>query len=113
MMPASSASESNNVWDCYHINSIDEGPDHSLLISMRNMWAIYKIDKETGRIIWQLGGKQNDFDFCNMTANAVQEYFHDPALYVPGQGNVQKLPNGNHSYMPHGMVQPKPPHGRY
>lgn len=143
MLPASSASESNNIWDCYHLNSIDEGSDNSLLISMRNMWAIYKLNKESGDIIWQLGGKQSDFtispdaafswqhdaryrsdnrismfndaccasstsppqcqshglilelDFCNMTTNAVREYFHDPALYVPSQGNVQKLPNGN------------------
>lgn len=143
MIPASSAAESNNVWDCYHINSIDEGPDHSLLISMRNMWAIYKINKGNGDIIWQLGGKQSDFtvgrdadfswqhdaryrsynrismfddaccasstsppqckshglilelDFCTMTAKAVRKYFHFPALYVPSQGNVQKLSNGN------------------
>jgi Arylsulfotransferase (ASST). len=143
MVPASSALESNNVWDCYHINSIDEGPDHSLLISMRNMWAIYKINKDNSNIIWQLGGKQSDFsieqdssfswqhdarfrlnncismfddaccasstsppqcqshglvlelNFCNMTAYAVRKYFHYPKLYVPSQGNVQKLPNKN------------------
>ena len=143
MLPASSSASSNNIWDCFHVNSVEEGPDNTLLISMRNMWAIYNIDKVTGNIIWQLGGKQSDFtfgpnaefswqhdarhrhrhkislfddaccaspscapqgpahglilqlDFQNMTANVDRTYYHDPTLYVPSQGNVQQLPNGN------------------
>jgi hypothetical protein len=61
MLPASSAASSNGIWDCFHVNSIEEGPSDSLLISMRNMWAIYNIDKKTGNIIWQLGGKRSSF----------------------------------------------------
>lgn len=63
MVPASSAVNSNNIWDCFHVNSIDVHPhdDNLLLISMRNMWALYVIDKTTKKIIWQLGGKKNDF----------------------------------------------------
>lgn len=143
MLPASSAFDSNNIWDCYHVNSVEEGPDDTLLISMRNMWAIYNIDKKTGNIIWQLGGKQSDFklapnaefswqhdaryravnrislfddaccassdsppegparglildlDFENKTADVDRTYYHDPLLFVPSQGNVQKLQNGN------------------
>jgi hypothetical protein len=34
-------------------------------------------------------------DFKNMTANADRTYYHDPKLFVPSQGNVQKLSNGN------------------
>jgi hypothetical protein len=30
-----------------------------------------------------------------MTANADRTYYHDPKLFVPSQGNVQKLSNGN------------------
>ncbi len=58
MLPASSATSSHNIWDCFHVNSVEEGPNNTLLISMRNMWAIYHVDKETGNIIWQLGGKK-------------------------------------------------------
>ncbi|MDQ0196594.1 hypothetical protein [Paenibacillus wynnii] len=29
------------------MNSVEEGPNNTLLISMRNMWAIYNIDKAT------------------------------------------------------------------
>lgn len=49
MVPASSATSSNNIWDCYHVNSVEEGPNNTLLVSMRSMWAIYNIDKETER----------------------------------------------------------------
>jgi hypothetical protein len=80
MVSASSATSSNNIWDCFHVNSVEEGPDNTLLISMRNMWAIYNIDKETGNIIWQLGGKQNDFTFGQ---NATFSWQHD-ARHRPG-----------------------------
>ncbi|HEX5338634.1 MAG TPA: arylsulfotransferase family protein [Gallionella sp.] len=63
ILPVTTAASSNNIWDCYHLNSVEEGPDNTLLVSMRNMCAIYKIDKGTGNIIWQLGGKQNNFTF--------------------------------------------------
>ncbi|GAB3922592.1 hypothetical protein GCM10027613_31620 [Microlunatus endophyticus] len=48
--------------DYFHINSIDEIDEHTLLISSRNTCAVYKIDKRTGKIIWQLGGKKSDFE---------------------------------------------------
>ncbi|MDF2655069.1 MAG: hypothetical protein K0R19_1543 [Bacillota bacterium] len=64
MLPASSAAESNNIWDCYHLNSVEEGPDGVLLISMRNMWAIYQIDKKMGAVKWQLGGRKSDFSIA-------------------------------------------------
>lgn len=143
LVPASTAESTNNIWDCFHVNSVEEGPGDTLLVSMRNMWAIYNIDKKTGNIIWQLGGKRSDFafepgarfswqhdarhrrgnrvslfddaccasqssppegqarglilklDFSTMTAYADRTYYHDPALFVPSQGNVQELPHKN------------------
>ncbi|MFZ5643227.1 MAG: arylsulfotransferase family protein [Bacillota bacterium] len=80
LMPASSAVSTNNIWDCFHVNSVEEGPNNTLLISMRNMWAIYNIDKETGNIIWQLGGKKSNFSFG---PNAMFSWQHD-ARYRPG-----------------------------
>jgi len=59
---ASSASSTNNIWDAYHLNSIgltDNSKD--ILVSGRNTWTIYRINKHSGNIIWRLGGKQNDF----------------------------------------------------
>ncbi|MFJ3231704.1 arylsulfotransferase family protein [Streptomyces sp. NPDC086787] len=62
-VPASDAATSGGVWDAYHLNSLDEGPDGELLISLRNFWAIYEISRKTGKTHWQLGGKKSDFTF--------------------------------------------------
>lgn len=60
--PASTASDSNNIWDAYHLNSISLTEDKSdILVSGRNTWTIYRINKPTGNIVWRLGGKQNNF----------------------------------------------------
>lgn len=58
---SSAANAPQNIWDPFHLNSIEEGPDDTLRVSMRDMWTIYNIDKKTGNIIWQLGGKRSDY----------------------------------------------------
>jgi hypothetical protein len=47
--------------DYIHLNSVSETSDGNLLISGRNTWALYKVDRSTGKIIWRLGGKKSDF----------------------------------------------------
>jgi hypothetical protein len=49
------------AFDYFHVNSIDLADDDSLLVSARNTWAVYKIDRRTGKVIWRLGGKKSDF----------------------------------------------------
>lgn len=48
-------------FDYFHINSIGETPDGNLLISARNTWALYKVDRSTGAILWRMNGKRSDF----------------------------------------------------
>jgi hypothetical protein len=48
-------------FDYFHANSIGLTADGNLLVSARNTWAAYKIDRHSGRIIWRLGGKKSDF----------------------------------------------------
>jgi len=79
MISASSATSSNNIWDCFHVNSVEQ-KDGTILVSMRNMWTIYEIDKKTKKIIWQLGGKKTDFSFGS---NAEFSWQHH-ARYKPG-----------------------------
>ncbi|TQF07979.1 hypothetical protein E6W39_01120 [Kitasatospora acidiphila] len=79
-VPASDASSSGGVWDAFHMNSIDEGPDGQLLISARNMWAIYDISRASGQTVWQLGGKKSDF---TLGQNADFYWQHD-ARFRPG-----------------------------
>ncbi len=48
-------------WDAYHVNSIDLVGGGKLLVSMRNTWAAYLIDVNSGAIEWTLGGKHSSF----------------------------------------------------
>ncbi len=50
-------------WDAYHVNSIDLSGDGTFLVSMRNTWAAYLVDADTGRIEWTLGGRRSSFEF--------------------------------------------------
>ncbi len=59
---ASSAELSGNIWDAFHLNSIGLTDNvNDIVVSGRNTWTIYKINKPTGNIIWRLGGKQSSF----------------------------------------------------
>jgi hypothetical protein len=48
-------------FDYFHINSIEVDSDGNLLVSSRNTWAVHKIDRRSGEVIWRLGGKKNSF----------------------------------------------------
>ena len=101
--PASSATSSNNVWDAYHLNSIgltDKSDD--ILVSGRNTWTIYKINKPSRKIIWKLGGKQSDF---SIEKKAKFSWQHD-ARFLPH--HVISMFDDNSS----GSSVPEPPsHG--
>jgi hypothetical protein len=53
--------DADTPWDYFHINSVKIDRDHNLLISGRHTWAVYKVDRHNGRIIWRLGGKRSSF----------------------------------------------------
>jgi hypothetical protein len=44
------------TYDVYHCNSIDQAASGDLLLSSRHTDAIYRIDRQSGRITWKLGG---------------------------------------------------------
>ena len=48
-------------FDWFHMNSIHDDRDGNILISARHTQAIYKLNRKTGEIMWQLGGKGSDF----------------------------------------------------
>lgn len=60
------------AYDYFHVNSVDVDGDGNLLISARNTWAVYKVDRQTGRVIWRLGGKRSDFEMGTGTRFAWQ-----------------------------------------
>jgi hypothetical protein len=49
-------------YDYFHINSIEVDDDSNLLVSARTTSTVYKIDRESGEVIWRLGGKKSDFE---------------------------------------------------
>ena len=46
--------------------------DDNLLISARKTSAVYKVDRNTGEVIWRLGGKRSDFEMGEGTRFAFQ-----------------------------------------
>ena len=64
--------------DYIHLNSITVDPrDNNLIVSMRNQCQVIKIDRQTGAVIWRLGGKNSDFPLVSNEAFLFQ---HDATL---------------------------------
>ncbi len=64
-------------WDAYHVNAIDLAGNGRFLVSMRNTWAAYMVNTDTGKIEWTLGGKRSDFEFG---PGAAFQWQHDVKL---------------------------------
>ena len=79
----------NKVFDYFHLNSIDVDHDNNLLVSARNTFTVYKIERKSGDIMWRLGGKKSDFEMGPGTRTAWQ---HD-ARRQP-DGTITILDNG-------------------
>ncbi len=72
---------SQGSYDFFHLDSVQQLPNGNLLVSARHTWAIYEIDKQTGKIIWTLGGKHSNFKMGPGTKFAWQ---HDARLQLDG-----------------------------
>jgi hypothetical protein len=75
----SHATPGRNAFDYFHVNSIDIDGDENLIVSARNTWAVYKISRKTGRVLWRLGGKKSDFTMGPGTVFAWQHDAHHQA----------------------------------
>ena len=67
-------------WDAYHVNAINLPGDGSFVVSMRNLWAAYKVNIATGKIEWTLGGPHSSF---KIGPGADFQWQHDVVVY-PG-----------------------------
>jgi Arylsulfotransferase (ASST) len=77
------------LWDPFHVNSINVASDGNLIVSCRNAWTVYKIDRQSGKILWRLGGKKSDF---TIGSGANFEWQHD-VTPQPG-GRLTVFDNG-------------------
>jgi hypothetical protein len=71
-------------WDWFHINAVHLDTDGNLLIDGRDTWTTYKVNRTSGSIIWQLGGKASSFTLAAApgqvldSANEIFAWQHDP-----------------------------------
>ncbi|MGA7434978.1 MAG: arylsulfotransferase family protein [Solirubrobacterales bacterium] len=84
----------DSSFDYFHINSIKEDSDGNLLVSARNTSGVYKVDRQTGEVIWTLGGKGSDFELDKESTFSFQHdaertdegyiSLFDNAAFMPG-----------------------------
>ena len=84
----------NKPYDYFHINSIDVYDKDHLLISSRNTWTVYKVNRKTGVVVWRFGGKKSDFEMGLGTRTAFQ---HDARWH--GDGTLTVFDNGGGSWV--------------
>lgn len=78
----SHVSPNESHFDYFHINSIDVDADGHLLVSARNTWAVYKVHRRTGAVLWRLGGRRSSFAMGKGTVTAWQ---HDARSHDRGR----------------------------
>ena len=80
-----------------HGNSIEVDQDFHLLVSNRRSSEILKIDRNTGDVLWYLGGPNNDFTINNDSFNGFNKQ-HDVRRL--SNGNILLFDNGNEHQPP-------------
>src|SRR5215212_8262664 len=64
--------DSGEPVDYFHINSIEVEPDGNFLIDAKGTYAVYKVDRQSGEVLWRLGGKESDFEMGEGTRTVSQ-----------------------------------------
>jgi arylsulfotransferase ASST len=78
-------------WDWFHINAVHLDTDGNLLVDSRNTWTTYKVNRRSGSILWQLGGKASSFTLSAApgqslnTAGDIFAWQHDPNALGHGE----------------------------
>ena len=79
-------------FDFTHMNAIDVDTDGNVLLSSRNTSEITKINRNTGEIIWRLGGAHNQFTFPNDPLNGTR---NQHAIRMVTTNDYTIFDNGN------------------
>jgi hypothetical protein len=75
---------SGNLVEYAHGNSVwVDDTDGNLIISLRGVSTIVKVNRHSGRVMWRFGGRRSNFDI------------DDPLGGPCGQHTASRLPNGN------------------
>ena len=71
-------------WDYFHVNALSEDGGN-LLVTARHTWAVYAIARDTGSVVWRLGGRRSDFA---MSEDASFAWPHDGHRELDGTISV-------------------------
>jgi Arylsulfotransferase (ASST) len=71
-------------WDAYHINSIQLTGNETFLVSMRNTWTAYLVNRLTSAVVWTVSGNPKNSTFV-LPANAQFQWQHDVELHNGNQ----------------------------
>jgi len=82
--------------DYVHANALEIDYDGNILLSSRHLSEITKINRETGKIIWRLGGKNNQFTFINDSIG----FSYQHAIRRTKSGTYTLFDNGNYHTPP-------------
>jgi Arylsulfotransferase (ASST) len=83
-------------WDWFHINAIKLDTDGNYLIDARDTWTSYKVDRHSGKIIWQLGGKASANNF-NIVA-APGQVLNKAGVITAWQHDFEAQGNGIYTF---------------
>jgi Arylsulfotransferase (ASST) len=72
-------------WDYFHLNSIELDENDNFVVSARNTWAVYKIDRKSGEVLWRYSGKNSSFRMDDGTEVAYQ---HDARIHSNGRLSI-------------------------
>jgi arylsulfate sulfotransferase len=94
-------SDTSTLHDYLHMNSICiDSTDNNLVVSFRNLDEIVKINRQTGQIMWRLGGNKSDFA---LSADQVFLRQHYARMIEDGKTLIL-LDNGLDSVRPYSRV---------
>jgi len=79
-------------FDFPHMNAIDVDDDGHILLSSRSTSECTKINRDTGEIIWRLGGRHSTLTFVNDPLNGPR---NQHSLRALGRGHYILFDNGN------------------
>ena len=79
------------LFDYLHMNSVQVDPkDQNLILSMRHTDSVIKVDRHTGAILWNLGGRSDEFGLA-----AAQRFSHQHHARLQADGALLLFDNGN------------------
>lgn len=90
MNPAEYSNILNEKDDWLHANALCQDSVGNYIVSFRNNSQIWKVDKETGEIIWKLGGDDGDFELPDSL-----KFYGQHNVQINKNGHLVLLDNGN------------------